>query len=95
LGRGVGDLLTLDEAAAKVRLHRTTLARAIERGELEAARLCGRWRIRTESIERWITSSTPAPRQPAQRPHLTAVPHVAPPRSAQAARFAPVRRKAG
>lgn len=87
-------LLTLDEAAAMVRLHRTTLARAIERGELEAARLCGRWRIRPDAIEAWVAASTPAPRVAPQRARLTHVPSSrAPSRGDEAYSFTPKRRR--
>ena len=49
--------LTTGTAAELAACHRTTILRAIERGELEAVRLGqhGDHRIRAESFEQWLT----------------------------------------
>jgi excisionase family DNA binding protein len=50
-------LISTGEAAALVGCHRSTISRAIERGELQAVRLGrhGDHRIPVDSLERWLT----------------------------------------
>lgn len=47
-------------AAALASCHRTTILRAIERGELEAVRLgrSGDFRIAPDELERWLRPTT-------------------------------------
>ena len=49
-------LVSTGEAAARASCHRTTILRAIERGELRALRLGahGDYRIPRESLEQWL-----------------------------------------
>lgn len=53
--------LTTGTAAQLASCHRTTILRAIERGELEAVRLGehGDHRIRAESFEEWLRPAVP------------------------------------
>ena len=46
------------EAAALAGLSTRAIYRAIDRGELRAARLCSRLRIPRDAFEAWIASST-------------------------------------
>jgi excisionase family DNA binding protein len=60
-------LLSPEEVARACGLSRRAVYRAIERGELPAARLCSRLRIRHEDLQRWIERNaveTPPPPQP-------------------------------
>ncbi|MHB1808132.1 MAG: helix-turn-helix domain-containing protein [Solirubrobacteraceae bacterium] len=54
-------LLTLDEAAERVRLSPWTLRRAIKRGELHCYRPAGRIRIPERSLDAWLASTSPEP----------------------------------
>ena len=50
-------LLSPEDVAQHCGLSRKAVYRAIDRGELPAAKLCSRLRIRPEDVERWIDSS--------------------------------------
>ena len=58
-------LLSPEEVARACGLSRRAVYRAIARGELRAARLCHRLRIRPAELERWIGEKTLAPESPA------------------------------
>ena len=47
-------LLSPEQVAEQCGLSRRAIYRAIERGELPASKLCGRLRIRSESVDEWI-----------------------------------------
>jgi excisionase family DNA binding protein len=59
-------LLTPEDVAQHCGLSRKAVYRAIERGELPAAKLCSRLRIRPEDVETWIDASRLA-REPRSR----------------------------
>ena len=54
-------LLSPEEVAKACRLSRRAVYRAIERGELPAARLCSRLRIRFEDFESWFATNRVEP----------------------------------
>ncbi len=56
-------LLTLAEAAARVRLSPWALRRAIGRGELRAYKPAGKIRIPTEALADWLVRSEIAPQR--------------------------------
>ena len=58
-------LLRVSEAAALAGLSTRAIYRAIERGELRAARLCSRLRIPRAAFDEWIEQSAV---RPAERP---------------------------
>jgi excisionase family DNA binding protein len=60
-------LLSPEEVAGACGLSRRAVYHAIARGELPAARLCNRLRIRPAELERWIEAGTPRP-ETAARP---------------------------
>lgn len=62
-------LLKPEQVAAECCLSVKAIYRAIQRGELEAFKICGRWRIDAEAVERWLEQSrfTRLPRQRARR----------------------------
>jgi excisionase family DNA binding protein len=45
------------EVAELVGLHAAVIRRAIDRSELRASKLCGKWRIRREDFEAWISEN--------------------------------------
>lgn len=47
-------LLKPEQVAAQCGLSVKAIYRAIQRGELEAFKLCGRWRIKSEALESWM-----------------------------------------
>jgi excisionase family DNA binding protein len=51
-------LLTMTEAASRVGLKQAALRRAIQRGEIPAAKLCGRIRIRPDALDEWISHNS-------------------------------------
>ena len=53
------------EAAELVGLSPRAIYRAVQRGELEAVRLCSRIRIPREAFDRWIENSRVEPGEPA------------------------------
>ena len=54
-------LLTLAEAAAKVRLSTKTLRRAIEDGSLSATKLRGRWFVVESDLAEWLAGGRYVP----------------------------------
>jgi len=58
---GSDRLLSPEEVARACGLSRRAVYRAIARGELQAARLCNRLRVRPDELERWIGERTVAP----------------------------------
>lgn len=64
-------LLRVSEAAELAGLSTRAIYRAIERGELRAARLCSRLRITRAAFEEWIERGTV---RPAERPPVPAPP---------------------
>src|SRR4051794_40269 len=62
-------LLSPEQVARMCGLSRRAVYRAIARGDLAAARLCNRLRVRPEDLDRWITENV-APRSVAQPPLL-------------------------
>ncbi len=57
-------LLSPLEVAERCGLSRLAIYRAIERGELEASKLCGKWRIRPSDLDAWIDANRSAPQSP-------------------------------
>ena len=70
-----GALLSPEQVARICGLSRRAVYRAIARGDLAAARLCNRLRVRPEDLDRWISESV-EPRSVAQPDVL---PRTAPP----------------
>lgn len=54
-------LLSPDDVARVCGLSRRAVYRAIARGELRAARLCNRLRVRPAELQRWIGERTISP----------------------------------
>jgi excisionase family DNA binding protein len=54
---GRPELLSPEQVARICGLSRRAVYRAIARGDLAAARLCNRLRVRPEDLDRWITQS--------------------------------------
>jgi excisionase family DNA binding protein len=54
-------LLSPEDVASACSLSRRAVYRAIERGELPAARLCSRLRIRFEDFESWLETNRVEP----------------------------------
>jgi excisionase family DNA binding protein len=73
------------EAAALVGLSPRAIYRAVQRGELEAVRLCSRLRIPREAFGKWIESSRVEPGEPA--PPRLPVPPPPPPQPPQPGSF--------
>ncbi len=68
------------EAAELVGLSPRAIYRAVQRGELEAVRLCSRIRIPREAFEKWIENSRVEPGEPAPpRPPVPPPPPPEPP----------------
>jgi excisionase family DNA binding protein len=59
-GYDTGGLLTVDEAAERLRVSRGTLYRYVRSGRLEAVRVgeLGPWRIPSAALERLLTTTT-------------------------------------
>jgi excisionase family DNA binding protein len=73
----IGRLLSPEDVARVCGLSRRAVYRAIARGELRAARLCHRLRVRPEELERWIGAQTLAGEHPV-RPQGSRLPRKAP-----------------
>jgi excisionase family DNA binding protein len=50
------ELLTADELAAFLRVHRSTIYRLLRNGQLPAFRVGSDWRFSRELIEKWLHS---------------------------------------
>jgi excisionase family DNA binding protein len=59
-GYSAGALLSPEDVARTCGLSRRAIYRAIARGELQAARLCNRLRVRPADLGRWISEQTVA-----------------------------------
>ena len=70
------ELLSPEQVARICGLSRRAVYRAIARGELVAARLCNRLRVRPDDLDRWIGDSIPRPptAKPGVLPHTTSPP---------------------
>jgi len=70
-------MLTIQEAAERVRLTQWALYRAVQRGELTAYKPGGRLRIREADLEAWLQSTRVRTKaRPATRPAPAAPPGV-------------------
>jgi excisionase family DNA binding protein len=49
-------VLTISEVAEVLRVHPTTIYRAVKRGELPAFKIGGNWRVSRASLELWLTA---------------------------------------
>jgi excisionase family DNA binding protein len=49
-------VLTLEETAAMLRVHSSTIYRMLRKKELPAFRVGSDWRFNRESIDRWVLS---------------------------------------
>lgn len=54
-------LLSPEQVARICGLSRRAVYRAIARGDLRAARLCNRLRVRSEDLDRWVSESIMGP----------------------------------
>ena len=54
--------LSLAEVAKRVRVHRLTLTKYIERGDLKAYRIGAVYRLRQEDVDDWLERSRVQPR---------------------------------
>lgn len=61
----VAELLTVREVAERSKLGEKAVRKAIERGDLPASKLCGRWRILPADYDGWVTRARFVPRFPA------------------------------
>lgn len=68
---GSFELLSPEDVAGVCGLSRRAVYRAISRGELPAARLCHRLRIRAEDLDRWIADRAVVADQ-SQKPRVPA-----------------------
>lgn len=71
-------LLTVPEVAERVKLDETTIRRAIRRGELTAAKICGQIRIRETDLEDWINDNLVQPAVDIPRAPVPRAPRVTP-----------------
>lgn len=53
-----GDILTLEEVAAYLKVGKRTIYRLAASGEMPAFKLGGTWRFSKADLERWIASRT-------------------------------------
>ena len=61
---GTSDVMTIDETAAFLRVHRKTVCSMIQRGELPGARRCGRtYRVHRPSVVAWLAAGPRASRR--------------------------------
>jgi excisionase family DNA binding protein len=50
----LGEILTVPEVAALLRLHPTTIYRLVKRGDLPGFKIGDNWRISSDALELWI-----------------------------------------
>lgn len=58
------NFLTPDEVAERTKLCLATIRRLCQRGEIQAVKLAGNWRIPEDAYHEWIAASTPPPPDP-------------------------------
>lgn len=51
-------ILTVDEVAERLRLHRRTVIRLIKKGELPGMQIGGQWRVLTKQLEAYLEGNT-------------------------------------
>lgn len=49
-----GEILTLDEISAYLKIGKRTVYRLVQKGAIPAFKLGGTWRFRRSELERWI-----------------------------------------
>ncbi|MBK6959773.1 MAG: helix-turn-helix domain-containing protein [Gammaproteobacteria bacterium] len=52
-----GEILTLDEISAYLKIGKRTAYRLAQKGEIPAFKLGGTWRFRRSELDRWIAES--------------------------------------
>jgi excisionase family DNA binding protein len=67
-------MLTVEEVARHAKLAPKTVRREIERGNLRAHKLAGRWRVDPEDCQAWIDRSTYTPERDETRSYVPANP---------------------
>ena len=67
-GNGRAQLLTMGEAAALLSVHKRTVSRLVERGDLHAYNIARCPRLRLTDVEEYIQSSKREPRSVSARP---------------------------
>lgn len=54
------EILTLQDVADLLKVHRKTIYTMAQRGEIPCFKVRGQWRFRREDIDRWIQEQTNA-----------------------------------
>ncbi len=76
----MGEILTIQEVAERMRCEHRTVRRAIRSGELEAALIGGKWLVREEAVDAWFRSHCAWP-NPFSRPSRARTARTGPKRS--------------
>jgi excisionase family DNA binding protein len=48
-------IMTIDEAAKYLRIHKSTMYRLIKKKQIPAIKVGGRWRFRKDKIDSWLS----------------------------------------
>src|SRR5436305_11791767 len=54
------DLLTLEEAASKLRVSKNTVYKLCRSGQIPSCKVGRQWRIRVADLERWLSTAPPS-----------------------------------
>lgn len=55
----LGEVLTIDELSAYLKIAKSTLYKLAQEGKLPAQKVGRHWRFRREAIDRWLDKSSP------------------------------------
>ena len=53
-------MMTLDEVAEYLRIHKSTLYRMVRSGQIPASKVANQWRFRKDVIDRWLAEKEAA-----------------------------------
>jgi excisionase family DNA binding protein len=54
VGAAMNEVLTLDELAQYLRVHRSTIYRLLRKNQLPAFKIGSDWRFNLDSVDKWI-----------------------------------------
>jgi len=64
-----GDVLTIDELAAYLKISKSTLYKLAQDGALPGLKVGKRWRFHKEAIDAWLKSQSPTPESRERKSH--------------------------
>ncbi len=68
MGDGPGQVLTIDELSAYLKIPKSTVYKLAQEGKVPCQKVGRHWRFRKEAIDRWLEESRPNESSPDREP---------------------------